>query len=49
MTSDTVTSDQLPASDLPFSVAVPGGGMLFLSGQVAQDPATGELVDGDIA
>jgi endoribonuclease L-PSP len=30
-------------------VAVRGGGLLFLSGQVAQDPATGDLVDGDIA
>ena len=49
MTRDAVTSDQLPASGLPFSVAVRGGGLLFLSGQVAQDPATGELVDGDIA
>jgi enamine deaminase RidA (YjgF/YER057c/UK114 family) len=25
------------------------GGLLFLSGQVAQDPANGELTDGDIA
>ena len=49
MTRDAVTSDQLPASGLPFSVAVRGGRLLFLSGQVAQDPATGELVDGDIA
>ena len=49
MTRDAVTSDQLPASGLPFSVAVRGGGLLFLSGQVAQDPATGELADGDIA
>ena len=49
MTRDAVTSDQLPASGLPFSVAVRGGGLLFLSGQVAQDPATGELVDSDIA
>ena len=49
MTRDAVTSDQLPTSGLPFSVAVRGGGLLFLSGQVAQDPATGELVDGDIA
>ena len=49
MTRDAVTSDQLPPSGLPFSVAVRGGGLLFLSGQVAQDPATGELVDGDIA
>jgi len=30
-------------------VAVRGGGLVFLSGQVAQDPATGELVDGDVA
>ena len=49
MTRDAVTSDQLPASGLPFSVAVRRGGVLFLSGQVAQDPATGELVDGDVA
>jgi len=25
-----------------------GGGLLFLSGQVAQDPATGRLVEGDV-
>src|SRR5262249_20494020 len=49
MTRDAVTSNQLPASGLPISVAVRGGGLLFLSGQVAQAPATGELVDGDIA
>ena len=49
MTRDAVTSDQLPPSGLPFSVAVRGGGLLFLSGQVAQDPVTGELVDGDVA
>jgi len=47
MTRDAVTSDQLPPSGLPFSVAVRGGGLLFLSGQVAQDPATSELIDGD--
>jgi 2-iminobutanoate/2-iminopropanoate deaminase len=49
MTRDAVTSDQLPPSGLPFSAAVRGGGLLFLSGQVAQDPATGELIDGDVA
>jgi 2-iminobutanoate/2-iminopropanoate deaminase len=49
MTRDAVTSDQLPAAGLPFSVAVRGGGLHFLSGQVAQDPATGELAGGDIA
>jgi len=35
MTRDAVTCDQLPAPGLPFSVAVRGGGLLFLSGQVA--------------
>jgi 2-iminobutanoate/2-iminopropanoate deaminase len=49
MTRDAVPSDPLPPSGLPFSVAVRGGGLLFLSGQVAQDPATGELIDGDVA
>ena len=49
MTRDAVTSDELPVSGLPISVAVRGGGLLFLAGQVAQDPATGELVDRDIA
>ena len=49
MTRDAVTSDQLPPSGLPFSVAVRGGGLLFLSGQVAQNPDTGELTDGDVA
>ena len=49
MTRDAVTRDQLPAPGLPFSAAVRGGGLLFLSGQVARDPAAGELADGDIA
>jgi len=47
MPREAVTSDELPPLGLPFSVAVRGGGLLFLSGQVAQDPATGELIDGD--
>jgi 2-iminobutanoate/2-iminopropanoate deaminase len=49
MARDTITSDELPAADLPFSLGVRGGGLLYLSGQVAQDPATGELIAGDVA
>jgi 2-iminobutanoate/2-iminopropanoate deaminase len=49
MARDAITSDKLPAADLPFSLGVRGGGLLYLSGQVAQDPSTGQLVDGDIA
>jgi 2-iminobutanoate/2-iminopropanoate deaminase len=33
----------------PYSHAVVSGGFVFLSGQTPLDPATGELVDGDIA
>jgi 2-iminobutanoate/2-iminopropanoate deaminase len=49
MPRDTVTGDELSEPDLPFSMAVRGGGLLFFSGQVATDPATGELIDGDVA
>src|SRR5258708_10647337 len=49
MTRAAVAGARLPASRLPFSVAVRGGGLLFLSGQVAEAAASGELVDGDIA
>jgi reactive intermediate/imine deaminase len=49
MARDAITSDKLPAADLPFSLGVRGGGLLYLSGQVAQDPATGQLVEGDVA
>jgi 2-iminobutanoate/2-iminopropanoate deaminase len=49
MARDAITSDKLPAVDLPFSLGVRGGGLLYLSGQVAQDPSTGQLVEGDVA
>jgi 2-iminobutanoate/2-iminopropanoate deaminase len=49
MTRDAITSDKLAAPVGPFSLGVRGAGLLFLSGQVAQDPATGRLIDGDVA
>jgi len=33
----------------PYSPAIRAGNLLFISGQVAFDPATGALVDGDIS
>jgi len=36
-------------SGLPLSAAVRGPGVLYLSGQVALDPATGWLIQGDVA
>ncbi len=49
MTRAAFSSDTLAPPVGPFSPAVRGGGLLFLSGQVAQEPATGKLIDGDIA
>jgi 2-iminobutanoate/2-iminopropanoate deaminase len=33
----------------PYNQAVRSGTMLFCSGQIAIDPATGKLIDGDVA
>jgi 2-iminobutanoate/2-iminopropanoate deaminase len=50
MTRIPITSDKLAAPIAPFSPAAHGeGDPLFVSGQVGQDPATGALVDGDVA
>jgi 2-iminobutanoate/2-iminopropanoate deaminase len=49
MPRDAVTSDTPSALALPFSVAVRGGGLLYFSGQVATDPVTGELIEGNVA
>jgi 2-iminobutanoate/2-iminopropanoate deaminase len=48
MTRAAISTDTLSPPVGPFSPGVRGGGLLFLSGQVAQDPATGKLIDGDI-
>src|SRR5881397_68068 len=49
MTRDAIATDKLAAPVGPFSLGVRGAGLLFLSGQVAQDPASGRLIDGDVA
>ena len=41
---DIVSAPDAPAAIGPYSHAVRAGGLLFCSGQVALDPATGELV-----
>jgi len=43
-----IQSDNAPAPIGPYSQAVKVGDTMYLSGQVPLDPATGELVDGDI-
>ena len=49
MTRIPIATDQAPAAIGPYSQAVRRGNFLFLSGQIPLDPATGQLVDGDIA
>lgn len=40
----TVNADQAPAAVGPYSHAVQSNGLLFCSGQIPLDPATGEIV-----
>jgi 2-iminobutanoate/2-iminopropanoate deaminase len=50
MSSDrqAITADRAPAAVGPYSHAVRSGQLLFLSGQMPLDPATGKLVDGSV-
>ena len=48
MTRQVISSPNAPAAIGPYSQAVVSGEWLFLSGQIPLDPATGELVSGDI-
>lgn len=43
-----VETDKAPQAIGPYSQAVGYNGLLFLSGQIAIDPETGELVDGEV-
>lgn len=49
MSRNPIHTDQAPAAIGPYSQAVRAGGTVYLSGQIPLDPATGELVAGDIA
>ena len=43
-----ITTPDAPPAIGPYSQAVACGDMLFVSGQIALDPASGEVVDGGI-
>ena len=45
----SISSSDAPTAIGPYSPAVRAGQLLFVSGQVPIDPATGNIVDGDIA
>ena len=46
---EAVSSTSAPKAIGPYSQAIKAGNLLFVSGQVPIDPATGNLIDGDIA
>ena len=48
MTIQAIKSDALAPPVGPFSQAIRSGDFIFFSGQVAQDPATGKLVQGGV-
>jgi 2-iminobutanoate/2-iminopropanoate deaminase len=43
-----VSSADAPKAIGPYSQAIKAGNLLFLSGQIPLDPASGNIVDGDI-
>ena len=48
MSKIAITTDRIAPAAGPFSPAIRAGDVLYLSGQVGQDPATGLLVTGDV-
>lgn len=48
MSKTAITSSELSPPVGPFSHAVEVAGVIYLSGQVGQDPATGRVVEGGI-
>ncbi len=49
MPRSIIATDLAPAAIGPYSQAVRAGNTVYFSGQIPLDPATGALVDGDIA
>ena len=48
MKKKVIRTDKAPKAIGPYSQAIQAGNFLFLSGQIPLDPASGELVKGDI-
>lgn len=46
---DVIVTDEAPKAIGPYSQAVKANGFVFVSGQIPLDPATQQLVDGDVA
>jgi len=46
---EIISTEKGPKAIGPYSQAVRANGFIFVSGQIPLDPATGQLVEGDIA
>ena len=46
---EAVSTSAAPAAIGPYSQAVRAGSLVFVSGQIPLDPATGTMVEGDVA
>jgi 2-iminobutanoate/2-iminopropanoate deaminase len=49
MPNRTIHSDKAPAAIGPYSQAIIANGFVFTAGQIALDPATGQVVAGGVA
>ena len=45
---EVIATEKGPKAIGPYSQAIKAGGFVFISGQVALNPATGQLVEGDV-
>ena len=45
---DVISTDQAPKAIGPYSQAIRAAGMIFTSGQIALDPATQQVIAGDV-
>jgi 2-iminobutanoate/2-iminopropanoate deaminase len=48
MQRTVISAQDAPAAIGPYSQAIRAGGLVFLSGQLPVDPASGQIIDGDI-
>ena len=48
MSIKTIQTDRAPAAIGPYSQAIVANGFVFTAGQIALDPATGQIVGGDV-
>lgn len=48
MSLKTIHTDRAPAAIGPYSQAIVANGFIFTAGQIALDPATGQVVEGDV-